>query len=889
MEDNKEEILEEVPVVSDVTVEVAEGDVWPDPGKGGDYADYTDMIPEPMEEPEEEEGGCDCDCAACANCEMREKCKHKEDVIVETTYEVLSSGFADAEEIIEASVIGGSSVGEIEFTTSNIVENFMEDQLVLDSRLVERSSEGKWKICIIREGWSLNKKYYPREVLERDKDKFEGVKIAVYGYFPENGNLGHVPNSIRRNVPEGLVLNDVGWVENVRTEIENGRLQLVGDFICTDENLDSKLNRINTLRSDRMPGFSIDAMGEVTMGMAEGRQGLIVKAITHGNEVTLVDRPAAGGKFQQRLVASLDDLGIDLETNLEKSKEEKEKKMDEKDNVQENALLDGLNAQLEALKALVEKSNADAEVARKEMEDAKKSARLAECKSLLSMRLRESNLNDVACAMIRRDFIDKEFTEEELDKRISDVRELMASLNGGGVAQVAQPRVSKVVESRDRLVAELELCWGLNTKKLSESEQEKYRGINPSFLHVYKNWFDDPELTWQAGPSAIQEATVTSDLPSVMGNTLHRTVVMDYNEQPQLWRALFNVDTNIRDLKANRKVYLSEISGGNTVSEGSDYLEMSALKDEYLEYTVAKRGGIYTLTWESLVNDDLGAMQKLAKKISRNAAKDLNEFAFGIVMANQGAGGVGTDNSYDGVDFFHANHFNLGSTALSHTSLNAAVVALSNQYAYGARTTVTDNPLSSGATTINLTSTTGLKAGQFIVIEAEKIKVGTVASATQLTGCTRGVGGTAAAAHVQTTRVDHMHMPLNLMNYYLLYPPDLQDTVDRLFGSELVPGVANNDKNRFRALNSAGVIIPQMVPSNYLGGDVNNWYLVARPEDIDTYYMGFFENKQDPEVWYADNMLVDPTFLADKFRYKYRHIYGGTVFDWRGAYAAVVS
>jgi hypothetical protein len=53
---------------------------------------------------------------------------------------------------------------------------------------------------------------------------------------------------------------------------------------------------------------------------------------------------------------------------------------------------------------------------------------------------------------------------------------------------------------------------------------------------------------------------------------------------------------------------------------------------------------------------------------------------------------------------------------------------------------------SASATTINMSLTTGIVAGQVIYIGSETIIVGTVASGTQLTGCTRGAYGSKAAA-----------------------------------------------------------------------------------------------------------------------------------------------
>jgi hypothetical protein len=60
-------------------------------------------------------------------------------------------------------------------------------------------------------------------------------------------------------------------------------------------------------------------------------------------------------------------------------------------------------------------------------------------------------------------------------------------------------------------------------------------------------------------------------------------------------------------------------------------------------------------------------------------------------------------------------------------------------------TYVTANAISS-ATTISVDSTAGMVAGQAIYIGSETIVIGTVASATSLTGCTRGAYGSKAAA-----------------------------------------------------------------------------------------------------------------------------------------------
>jgi len=61
--------------------------------------------------------------------------------------------------------------------------------------------------------------------------------------------------------------------------------------------------------------------------------------------------------------------------------------------------------------------------------------------------------------------------------------------------------------------------------------------------------------------------------------------------------------------------------------------------------------------------------------------------------------------------------------------------------------------ITSSATTINLVSTTGIVAGDVIHISQEAILVGTVASGTQLTGCTRGYLLTLAVPHLAEVKV----------------------------------------------------------------------------------------------------------------------------------------
>jgi hypothetical protein len=69
-------------------------------------------------------------------------------------------------------------------------------------------------------------------------------------------------------------------------------------------------------------------------------------------------------------------------------------------------------------------------------------------------------------------------------------------------------------------------------------------------------------------------------------------------------------------------------------------------------------------------------------------------------------------------------------------------------------TQLTDNPLTIGATTVNVVDTTSFPSVGYISIDAEIIKY-TGKGATSFTGCTRAADGSTAASHVQNSQVFH--------------------------------------------------------------------------------------------------------------------------------------
>lgn len=111
---------------------------------------------------------------------------------------------------------------------------------------------------------------------------------------------------------------------------------------------------------------------------------------------------------------------------------------------------------------------------------------------------------------------------------------------------------------------------------------------------------------------------------------------------------------------------------------------------------------------------------------------------------------------------------------------------------------------------------------------------------------------------------------------FLIVPLDLQEAAVNLFKLS-----TNNEKTFIQALT------PEILPIWYWT-DTNDWALAADPLDIPGIEVGFMDGEEEPSLFVQDMPNVGAMFSNDKLTWKLRHIYGGTVTDYRGFDKSVV-
>lgn len=141
----------------------------------------------------------------------------------------------------------------------------------------------------------------------------------------------------------------------------------------------------------------------------------------------------------------------------------------------------------------------------------------------------------------------------------------------------------------------------------------------------------------------------TSDFPSIMGNTVGRTLRRAYELAPQTFKP-FCRQSSVPDFRPVSRVALSDISPMQPVAEGAEY-QYATIGDSAEQYVVGKWGQIISLTWETIINDDLDAFDRLPMAMGQEAAQVESDVIWAIMLGNP--------NMSDGTALFNANHGNL--------------------------------------------------------------------------------------------------------------------------------------------------------------------------------------------------------------------------------------
>lgn len=118
----------------------------------------------------------------------------------------------------------------------------------------------------------------------------------------------------------------------------------------------------------------------------------------------------------------------------------------------------------------------------------------------------------------------------------------------------------------------------------------------------------------------IREAMTTSDFPYLFGDVLDRQVLANYKAVDPVWKA-YTRQSTVKDFKTSRRF---AITGGDQyldkVGEKGEY-PASTRTEDYYDISVYKYGRQFDISWEAIINDDLGALRDTPERFARAAIR----------------------------------------------------------------------------------------------------------------------------------------------------------------------------------------------------------------------------------------------------------------------------
>ena len=523
---------------------------------------------------------------------------------------------------------------------------------------------GAWRIRVIRAGLSGNGNFYPDSVLREAVELFEGVRVFVKSDAEHLAGRGKDVRNLIGQIVEPSFVEGKG--------ADSGEIHAAFHLIEPDGAVGVKLREAWERGMTGLFGFSIDVAGRAAVvrrngaSMREAQQfirvnsvDLIVEAGAGGAVIDLIEAKGTQIMNREEIIALLEAKGL-----------LKNKDVD--------SLTDG-QLQVILREALDQTTDPGGEEAASDNGegngegDLREAVRMVEARAEMRRRIDDSTLPASAKNKLIKQFSAQDaFVEADVDAAIRDEADYLASFTESGAVQgLGDGMRIETGETRAEKTSNM-------LEAFFDPEHRDHRHAR-SFRECYIQITGDTRvtgLTRNCDESLMREALSSTSFDDVLGDSITRRMVKDYNTPTRydIWKQLVTV-VPVMDFRTQERTRFGGYGDIPAVAENGTYDPLTSPGDEKATYAVGKKGGTESVTLEMIKNDDVGAIRVIPTKLSRAAKRTLGKFVLDFLRTNPAI--------YDGVTLFHASHGNLGAAALTASSLAAGRLAMLKQAELG--------------------------------------------------------------------------------------------------------------------------------------------------------------------------------------------------------------
>jgi hypothetical protein len=676
-------------------------------------------------------------------------------------------------------------------------------RVVNETEVRIQQKEGGKKTCLlINSGKARHNVYYSENILKNSVEKFENVPFYIDGHKYDRN-----PTEI------------VGVFKNARWDEQNKGITADLVIFKHKKEYEELIEELNSSGIDI--GLSAVLWCNYEITEMWGEQVINVNEITEVESVDFVIHPATLGRF----LNSVRNRAIqDTINNF------------------------GGNANMDEIKTVpVENGSVDSEKQQGKIENQNTGVvpntidllqNQAFIRSynrlLIENTLTRYNVDDVVRELVSKEFenSDKLITEEAIENSIQKYNSFYDKVRERQVKDAYPAYVSQ--DEQDKIINGI----------LAFFEDRPVNGVPPirSVRKIWQLTTGDYEVTGNLkncdkrrlsafieasnrlpNSTLIANSVSLGDWAIAFGNLMYRQLLREYDGEIELqsWRNIARV-VNVNDFRPQVRIRLGGYTNLPIVQEAQNYPNLSSPTEENIQYAVSKRGGTEELTWEAIMNDDVGAVRRIPQKLSFAAARTLFEFVMSFIFDNL--------TIYDGQPLFSNAHPVPGSGNASNIVTYTAANGVSYKDIIRARV----------AQRLLPEPNSGKPAGvvpKYVVGSVNFEEFMYFATMNQAVPATRGASS------------------------------ENREPFERGQGG------FTTDENVVKTFGLEYIVHPFSTNNTQV-------FLVADPRRFETIEVGFLGSEQ-PEMFIQDLPNVGTMFFADKITYKIRHVYGAAVLDFR--------
>ena len=132
----------------------------------------------------------------------------------------------------------------------------------------------------------------------------------------------------------------------------------------------------------------------------------------------------------------------------------------------------------------------------------------------------------------------------------------------------------------------------------------------------------------------------TGSFPALLMDASNKSLLAGYEEAPYTWNMWARQGQSVDDMKNINRIRFSAMGTPEVVPEGHDYPE-SKTGDEKETYRVEKYGSMFSISWETIVNDDLDALSRVPAMQGASCRRRQNQVVYSVLTSNAAMGDTG--------------------------------------------------------------------------------------------------------------------------------------------------------------------------------------------------------------------------------------------------------